>query len=144
MTYNLVHFIIRLPPLYWNHAAYLNVLTLLYLELESHVQTTYVACREMVNREIMFQYHGSKRPCDDLIFVFILLRPKTVLHITPPTSWPSSAPAPDGPLKECVLSVSRSIYNSLPFLLVGMQCDAINELVTSSLFEHWMNWSVDL
>lgn len=44
------------------------------------------------------------------IFVTTLLRLRTVLHTTLPTSWPSSAPAPVGPLKECVLSVSCHIW----------------------------------
>lgn len=40
----------------------------------------------------------------------VFLRPKTVLHTTQPTSWPSSAPAPAGLLKECAHSVCIYIY----------------------------------
>lgn len=59
----------------------------------------------------------SERPCNDQS-PFFFFRPKTVLHTTRPTSWPSSAPAPAGPPRECVLSVCRHMYHTFMIMCV--------------------------
>lgn len=63
--------------------------------------------------------------------ISFLLRPKTVLHTTRPTSWPSFAPAPAGPPREYVLSVRRHTYHAF-ILSVLIACNHFSIGLNSS------------
>lgn len=54
---------------------------------------------------------------DHVKTMLLLSRPKTVLRTTQPISWLSSAPAPAGLLRVCVLNVCRDICYTLQYFV---------------------------